>query len=64
MFLGLYAIYTIEIDKITFKNIFEDIFKIDIYDIIAYILPIVLDKKVLIIFIGAFNIIPVAYKII
>ena len=51
-------------DKIIFKNKFEYIFKIDIYEIIAYILPIVLDIKVLIIFIGAFTIVPVANKII
>ena len=56
--------YTIAIDNIIFKNMFEYISKIDIYEIIAYILPIVLDIKVLIILIGAFTIVPVANKII
>lgn len=50
-------------DKIIFKNTFEYISKIDIYEMIAYILPIVLDIKVLIIFMGAFTIIPVANNI-
>ena len=56
--------YTIAMDKVIFKNIFEYISKIDIYEIIAYILPIVLDMNVLSILIGAFTIVPVANKII
>lgn len=50
-------------DRSNFKNVFEYISKIDMYEIIAYMLPIVLDIKVLIIFMGAFTIIPVANNI-
>lgn len=60
----LKAIYTIAIDKTIFKNVFEYISKIDMYEIIAYILPIVLDMKVLSILIGDLTIVPVANKII
>lgn len=56
--------YTIEIDKIIFSNVLEYISNVDIYETIAYILPIVLDMRVLIILIGAFNIVPVANNII
>lgn len=57
------ATYTITMDRSNFKNVFEYISKIDMYEIIAYMLPIVLDINVLIIFIGAFTIIPVANNI-
>ena len=51
-------------DNIIFKIVFEYISKIDIYEMIAYALPIVLDINVLIIFGGSFNTVPVANKII
>jgi len=51
-------------DKTVFKNMLEYIWLSPIYEIIAYILPIVLDIRVLVILIGAFKIIPVANKII
>ena len=57
------ATYTITMDRSNFKNVFEYISKIDMYEIIAYMLPIVLDINVLIIFMGAFTIIPVANNI-
>ena len=57
------ATYTITMDRSNFKNVFEYISKIDMYEIIAYMLPIILDIKVLIIFMGAFTIIPVANNI-
>ena len=50
-------------DKVIFKKIFEYISKIDMYEITAYMLPIALDINVLIIFMGAFTIIPVANNI-
>ena len=56
--------YTIAIDRLPFKNMLEYISKIDMYEMIAYILPIVLDINVLIIFIGALTIVAVANKII
>ena len=64
MFLLPKAIYTIVNDKIIFKNKLEYISNIDIYETIAYILPIALDINVLIIFGGTLTIIPVANKII
>ena len=56
--------YTIAIDKVIFRKMLEYISKIDMYEIIAYMLPMVLDIKVLIILIGDFIIVPVANKII
>lgn len=55
--------YTIAIDSIIFNAIFEYIFKIDIYEAIEYKLPSMLEINVLIIFSGAFTIVPVANKI-
>ena len=56
--------YTILIDKINFKKIFEYIFKTDTYETSAYKLPRILAKNILTIFICIFNIISHAYKII
>ena len=51
-------------DSIIFNTVLEYISKIDMYEIIAYMLPIVLDIKILNIFNGAFTIVAVANKII
>ncbi len=56
--------YTIEIDKTILSKVLEYISKGDMYETIAYILPITLDIKVLIILIGALTIVPVANRII
>lgn len=55
--------YTIAIDNIIFNIVFEYISKMDVYETIAYMLPSILEINVLIIFSGAFTIVPVANKI-
>ena len=53
-----------EKESINFKITFEYISRFVVYRIIAYILPIMLDKKVLNILGGSFKIVPVANRII
>ena len=55
--------YTIAIDKVIFRNVLEYIYRTDIYEIIAYMLPIVLATNVLIILGGNLSIVPVANNI-
>lgn len=62
--LGEKATYIIKIDKAIFNIKFEYIRIVDIYESIAYILPIKLDKVSLIIFISIFNITADANRII
>ena len=64
MFCGLNATYIIITDKIVLIIMFEYMFNLNVYSVMAYIAPIILEQNILKYDILTFDIVPVAYKII